>query len=235
MQGFDFGTIFFNAQNWTDNKTTFNGLQFERNELNTHFNATSIMDQCGQLSGKTSKKGQSSKNWSDFMRGDSGRLLISNTNIIELKRSRNNVYFVPYKYLHTILQYSMTLGYLVDKYFANEYWIEKEGFVYLNYITLDNDEVVYKYGRTADYERRMKQYQNSYNEEGFRSLCYKAVRDQYAAEPLIGAYLAQHGAIQHKEGNEFFIVPNKDYKDIIEMFTTATETIEGDELEELVE
>jgi len=116
MQGFCFGTIFFNAQNWTNNKTTFNGLQFERNELNTHFNATSIMDQCGQLLNKVSKRGLSSKNNRGFLNliYDGRRIKEEGSEVMY-----HNLLFLPYRHLQSLLTYCMVDSFNVTQFFLN--------------------------------------------------------------------------------------------------------------------
>jgi len=58
------GQMFFGQLTYNENLAVFNGLTFERNEKGTHFDATSIIDQCKTIQ----ELARDSKGWADFMR-----------------------------------------------------------------------------------------------------------------------------------------------------------------------
>ena len=58
------GQMFFGQLTFNGNLAVFNGLTFEINDAKTHFNATSIIDQCKTIQ----ELARDSKGWADFMR-----------------------------------------------------------------------------------------------------------------------------------------------------------------------
>ena len=228
-QSFDFGTIFFNTLKWTNNKTTFNGLQFERNEFNTHFNATSIMDQCGQLLNKVSKRGLSSKNNRGFLNlnYDGRRIKEEGSEVLY-----HNLLFIPYRHLQSLLTYCMVDSYNVTQFFLNENWIDTKGYIYLNKITLDEGEIIYKYGRTNTIERRMNQYKNEFGEESIESLYHRQVNNMYYIERELGTHIFNQLGAEHVDnGKEYFIIDSLEEDELINYINSFIETVTDEIIE----
>jgi len=185
------GRMFFGGLTFgEDRKATFNGIVFEINSEGTHYNASSLFDQCGKKLGRVSKKGTSSKFWADFIRIQDGNLPEgSHTEI-------NGIHWVEYKYLLPVLSYSMTTTMRMNSFLCGEKWTDRSGYVYLVMIKRE-EKFVMKYGRTWGMDGRMNGYKGKFN--NVTPLVSCKVTDMYEAEKYLGEYLLSHGAVRYGE------------------------------------
>jgi len=96
----------------------------------------------------------------------------------------------------------------------------------LNKITLNEGEIIYKYGRTNTIERRMNDYKNEFGEENVESLYYRQV-NMYYIERELGAYVFDQLGAEHVDnGKEYFIIDRQS------RYSSAslTDSLEEDEL-----
>ena len=183
------GRMFFGGLTFgEDRKATFNEVVFEINSEGTHFNASSLFDQCGKILGRVSKKGTSSKFWADFIRIQDGNLPEGSHKEI------NGVHWVEYKYLLPVLSYSMTTSIRVNSFLCGEKWTDRNGYVYL-VMVMQGEKILLKFGRTWDMDARMNWYRGKYDK--FSPIISCKVNDMYEAEKYLGEYLFSHGAEQH--------------------------------------
>jgi len=188
---------------------TKRGLSFK----STHFNATLIMDQCGQLLNKVSKRGLSSKNNRGFLNlnYDGKRIKEEGPEVLY-----HNLLFIPYRHLQSLLEYCMDHSFNVTQFFLNENWIDTKGYIYLNKITLNEGKIIYKYGRTNTIERRMNEYTNEYGEENIETLYHRQVNSMYHIERELGAYVFDQLGAEHVDnGKEYLIIDSLEEDDLI--------------------
>jgi len=199
------GQMFFGQLTFNENLAVFNGLTFEINDAKTHFNATSIIDQCKSIQ----ELARDSKGWADFMRGKTGR--IPKESYYETKSGRRLLRWIEYERLLPILTYSMGDGNTVNEYLNGRVWADTSGFIYL-VRTVINREVIMKYGHTWKVEQRMITYKHMCDECELIAWC--PVEKMIKTEDRVGEYLYTHGAVQHSRGREWFtfgrIVGNAD-------------------------
>ena len=191
------GKMFFGGLTFgEDRKATFNGIVFEINSEGTHFNASSMFDQCGKILGRVSKKGTSSKFWADFIRIQDGNLPEGSHKEVD------GIHWVEYKYLLPVLNYSMTTSMRMNNFLCGEKWTDRSGYVYL--VMIEREErFVMKYGRTWGMDKRMNGYRGKFRKVVPLVAC--KVNDMYEAEKYLGEYLLSHGAERYGgEKGEWF-------------------------------
>jgi len=232
----DIGQLFFDRIQFDDgNEGTYNELTFEINDAKTHFNATSIMQQCGELLGIVDKRGKASKTWTDFENGKAGRIPVDS--FYTTKRNRcSKVRWVKIEEMLSILVYSLGGGNIVTKFLLGRQWIESTGHVYLIRAVVQG-EVVMKYGHTWDIPQRMKGYKRECDSHKPIASCL--VENVIETEKLIGEYLYAHGAIRHSKGCEWFtygkIVSESECNRAFNDWLDALYEIEPSLLEKVVE
>jgi len=195
LEKMNIGQMFFGQLTFNGNLAVYNGLTFERNEKGTHFDATSIMEQCRVIQELT----RDTKKWAHFMRGKVGR--IPEKSYYETKNGRRLVKWVEYERLLPILTYSLGDGNTVNEYLSDKDWIDTSGFVYL-VRTVINGEVIMKYGHSWNVDQRMISYKHMCDE--YELIAWCPVEKMIKTEEKIGEYLHTHGAVQHERGNEWF-------------------------------
>jgi len=229
------GDLFFKGIELKDgNRGMYNGIEFHVNEVKTHFEASSIMDQCSKMMGLVDKKGYSSRNWTVFMYGKNGR--IPSESFYETKGPRGKLLrWVEYGRLLPILTYSMGDGNAVNEFLMNREWIDKTGHVYL-LRTVINGEVIMKYGRACDLDQRMSAYKHGC--DSYKKIASCPVDDMFDVEKKIGEYLYTHGAVRHSKGDEWFtygrVVGNADCDTAVENWMDALNKIDPNLMEKVV-
>ena len=228
------GDLFFKGIELKDGRGWFNGIEFHVNEAKTHFEASSIMEQCSEMMGLVSKKGYPCKYWSSFMNGKNGR--ITSESYYETKGPRCKLLkWVEYGELLPILTYSMGDGNAVNRFLTNRDWVDKAGHVYL-LRTVVNGEVIMKYGYSWDLDQRMYAYKHGC--DSYKKIATCPVDDMFDVEKKIGEYLYTHGAVRHSKGDEWFtygrVVGNADCDTAVENWMDALNKIDPNLMEKVV-
>jgi len=191
---------FFDKVILNGDQGTFNGLTFTLNAERTHFEATSIMDQCSELLGTLNQRGYSTRTWADFIRGKLGR--IPSDSFYETKgHGRKLMRWVVLKEVHRILSYSMSGR--VDVYMNGGDWKDNSGYVYLIRIS-NEDKTIVSNGYATDLTEHFPIYQQVF--PSFELLLSCHVNDMISVQNLIAEYLRCHGAEQHPEIRGWFYV-----------------------------